>query len=291
MVYVCKDNIIYNQSIHSSHFIKKKERIQNDKKNTRIYTMLEVFFAATPNGWKVSIALEELKAAGCDIDWKVVNVNLATDMFTDWYMEVSPNSKMPAIRDDGFTMFESGAILHYLADKFPGVLLPKDPHKKWTALSWLHWQMANVGPMFGNRLTYIRYLPEAGEVHPHPQERFGKEARRLAEVLDRQLEGQDYICGEFSIVDISVYPWLRGWKWSKVDLTGERLGNGTKRLDNVLKWIDRVRAREGVSNGLRWGFEGKEDEIDKWSEERRNSYKKSGGNIAVTHGVDKTPKL
>ena len=115
--------------------------------------MLEVFFAATPNGWKVSIALEELKAAGCDIDWKVVNVNLATDMFTDWYMEVSPNSKMPAIRDDGFTMFESGAILHYLADKFPGVLLPKDPHKKWTALSWLHWQMANVGPMFGNRLT------------------------------------------------------------------------------------------------------------------------------------------
>ena len=148
--------------------------------------MLEVFFAATPNGWKVSIALEELKSAGCNIDWKVVNVNLATDMFTDWYMEVSPNSKMPAIRDDGFTMFESGAILHYLADKFPGVLLPKDPHKKWNCLSWLHWQMANVGPMFGNRLTYIRYLPEAGEVHPHPQERFGKEARRASQDTGRE---------------------------------------------------------------------------------------------------------
>ena len=73
--------------------------------------------------------MEELKAAGCDIDWKVVNVNLATDMFTDWYMEVSPNSKMPAIRDDGFTMFESGAILH-CSRQISGVLLPKDPHKK-----------------------------------------------------------------------------------------------------------------------------------------------------------------
>ena len=143
---------------------------------------------------------------------------------------MNPNSKMPALRDGELCLFESGNILHYLAEKFGGMFLPADPAKKWECLSWLHWQMANVGPMFGNRLTYIRYLPASGEDHPHPQERFGKEARRLAEVLEDKLEREqaagngEFICGEYTIVDMAVYPWLRGWKWSKVDLTGDRTG-------------------------------------------------------------------
>ena len=152
------------------------------------------------------------------------------DQFTEEFKAVNPNSKMPALRDGELCLFESGNILHYLAEKFGGMFLPADPAKKWECLSWLHWQMANVGPMFGNRLTYIRYLPASGEDHPHPQERFGKEARRLAEVLEDKLEREqaagngEFICGEYTIVDMAVYPWLRGWKWSKVDLTGDRTG-------------------------------------------------------------------
>jgi len=212
---------------------------------------MEVFFSGTPNGWKVSIMLEELKAAGADVDWTVTDVNVRPlpppprppahpppvgaqlgegDQFTEEFKAVNPNSKMPALRDGELCLFESGNILHYLAEKFGGMFLPADPAKKWECLSWLHWQMANVGPMFGNRLTYIRYLPASGEDHPHPQERFGKEARRLAEVLEDQLEREqaagngEFICGEYTIVDMAVYPWLRGWKWSKVDLTGDRTG-------------------------------------------------------------------
>lgn len=191
---------------------------------------------------------------------------------------------MPALRDGNVALFESGAILHYLAEKY-GLFLPKDPAAKWDAMCWLHWQMANVGPMFGNRLSYVRYLtPDHEGEFNHPQKRFGDEARRLAEVLDERLEGREYVCNEYTIVDMAIYPWLRGWKWSKVDLTGDRTGKA--RLGNVLAWLDRVRARPGVDAGLRWGM-GDEANIDTWSKETREKYKSMGGTIATAHGKSK----
>ena len=108
------------------------------------------------------------------------------------------------------------------------------------------------------------------EARAHPLERFGKEARRLSGVLDRKLEGQPFICGDaFTIADIAIYPWLRGWKWSKVDITDR---------PNVMAWIDRVRERPGVARGLAYGVP--EDEIDRWSQKRRESYAKGGASIA-----------
>ena len=198
---------------------------------------IEVLFAATPNGWKVTIMLEELREAGVNVEYEVKSINMGQgDQFEDWFKAVNPNSKIPAIVDDGFAVFESGAILHYLAEKY-GRLLPAEHEKKWEVLMWLHWQMANVGPMYGQKLSYTRYIqPE----HPHPIERYGKESRRLAEVLDAQLEGKEYVCGEFSIADIALYPWIRGWKWSKVDLTGQRTEGSWPRV-----FRRRVRAAGG----------------------------------------------
>jgi GST-like protein len=132
------------------------------------------------------------------------------------------------------------------------------------------WQAANVGPVFGNKLSYTRYMDDVPELEKvHPLERFGNEALRLVGVLNQRLEGREYVCDEFSIADIALYPWIRGWKWSKVNITDQA---------NVVAWVDRVRARPGVTRGLAYGVP--KDEVDQWSEERKAQYRKSGASIA-----------
>ncbi|MEN8162152.1 MAG: glutathione binding-like protein, partial [Myxococcota bacterium] len=201
----------------------------------------------------------------------VRTVNLAKgEQFGETYTAINPNQKIPALVDGERCIMESGAILQYLAEKFPTGLLPSGD-ARWDVLPWLYWQVANVGPVFGNKLAYTRYLGDVpDEQKAHPLERFDKEARRLAGVLEHQLAGRDFVCGDcFTIADIALYPWLRGWKWSKVDLTDR---------PNVLAWIDRVRARPGVERGLAYGVP--QDEIDRWSPERRAQYSRSGASIA-----------
>jgi len=233
---------------------------------------LTLWTAGTPNGWKVTILLEELIEAGVDLpEVRVRTIDLmAGEQFTPEFTAKNPNQKIPVLIDGDRSLMESGAILQYLAEKYPSPLLPDGP-ARWDVLPWLYWQVANVGPVFGNKLSYTRYMDDVDEARKaHPLERFGKEARRLVAVLDGQLAGRPFVCGdELTIADIAIYPWLRGWKWSKVDITDR---------PRVMEWIDRVRARPGVGRGLTYGVP--KDEVDQWSEQRKAQYRKGGASIA-----------
>ena len=237
-----------------------------------IHVSIELWTAATPNGWKVAIMVEELREAGVALpELEVRTIDLmAGEQFREEFSARNPNQKIPVLIDDGRSIMESCAILQYLAEKYPTGLLP-DGAGRWEVLQWLYWQAANVGPVFGNKLSYTRYMDDVEEVRKsHPLERFGREARRLVAVLDKRLEGRDFVCGEaLTIADIAIYPWVRGWKWSKVDITDR---------PNVMAWVKRVRARPGVERGLAYGVP--KDEIDQWSEERKAAYARGGASIA-----------
>lgn len=238
---------------------------------------MELWTSPTPNGWKVSIMLEELVETGVDLgefEVRVINL-LKGEQFADEFVERNPNSKIPTLRDNGRDIIESCAILQYLAEKHPTDLLPLD-ERKWDVLPWVYFQAANVGPVFGNKLSYTRYMDEVpDEQKVHPLERFTSEALRLVAVLDTQLGDNPWVCGNsFTIADIALYPWVRGWKWSKVNIT-------TK--PRVMEWVDRVRARPGVERGLAYGVP--KEEIDQWSEERKAQTAKSGSSIASNTSI------
>jgi GST-like protein len=224
--------------------------------------MIELFTSPTPNGWKVSIMLEE-----CGLPYELRLIDLGQgEQREGWFLEISPNGRIPAIRDDGFPVFESGAILHYLAEK-TGSFLPAAPKQRWQVLQWLHWQMGSVGPMLGQSISFQRYIPE--DV-PYAKKRYGNESRRLLEVLDRRLEGREYVCGDVSIADFALYPWVRAHRWARVPIDG---------LANVEAWLERVRARPGVERGLAVGVP--KDEVDQWSAARKESYRQSGASIVT----------
>lgn len=144
-------------------------------------------------------------------------------------------------------------------------------------LQWLYWQASNVGPAFGNKLSYTRYLSDVPDIQKqHPLERFGREARRLSKILERQLEKGAYVCGEnYTIADIALYPWLRGWKWSKVDITDS---------PGIIDWLQRIRSRPAVERGLLYGTNTKE--VDQWSEERKRTYAAAGSKIASNASIE-----
>ncbi|MAJ62092.1 MAG: hypothetical protein CBC48_20445 [bacterium TMED88] len=235
---------------------------------------MDLWTSPTPNGWKVTILIEELREAGHALsDLRIHTVNLAqgehkTEAFTDR----NPNQKIPVLQDGSRSVIESCAILQYLAERFPSPLLPAG-EKRWDVLPWVYWQAANVGPAFGNKLSYTRYmddLPDSAKAHP--LERFGTESLRLTSVIDYQLKTHPFMCGhDFTIADIALFPWIRGYKWSKVDITG---------WPRVLDWLGRVRERPGVERGLAHGVP--KSEIDRWSRERKKAYAKGGQIIAAT---------
>ena len=185
-------------------------------------------------------------------------------------MAINPNQKLPTIVHDGRPIMESCAILQYLGETFPTSLMPLD-EGRWDVIQWLYWQAANIGPVFGNKLSYTRYINDAtDEQKAHPLARFMAEALRLVAVLDAQLAKHDYICGEhYTVADIATWCWIRSYKWSKVDIT-------TK--PRVVDWVHRIRARPGVERGISFGVP--KDEIDKFSKERRKQYQQNGGGIA-----------
>ena len=239
--------------------------------------MMELWTSPTPNGWKVSIMLEELIEAGVfseHFDVRIIDL-MNGEQFADDFVERNPNQKIPTLRHNGRDLIGSCAILQYLAETFPSDLLPLD-ERKWDVIPWVYWQAANVGPVFGNKLSYTRYMDDVpDEQKVHPLERFNTEALRLVSVLDRKLGSDPWVCGEtFTIADIALYPWIRGWKWSKVDIT-------TK--PRVMAWVDRVRARPAVERGLGYGVP--KEEIDQWSEERKARTAKSGSNMASNKNV------
>ncbi len=197
--------------------------------------MIDLYTAATPNGWKVSIALEELGLA-----YTVKPVDLGSgEQKEPSFLAINPNGRIPAIVDHDagdLTLFESGAILIYLAEK-AGALLPTEPHGRSQTIQWVMFQMAGVGPMQGQANVFYRYAPEK---IPWAIDRYHRETRRLYEVLDGRLAENEYLAGDYSIADISVWPWMSIRDWAGVDLAG---------LDHLQRWFEQVGARPAVQKG------------------------------------------
>ena len=200
--------------------------------------MIQLYTWGTPNGKKVSIMAEEV-----GIPYEVHPINLSQgDQHKPEYLAINPNNKIPAIVDpDGpgdkpLTLFESGAILMYLAEK-TGKLWPQDTRKRYEVIQWLMFQMGGVGPMFGQANYFFR----AQEKVPQAIERFHKEALRLYKVLDQQLGQKEYLAGEYSIADIATYPWVWRHEMHQVKL---------EEFSNVKRWFDTISARPPVQRGM-----------------------------------------
>ncbi|HET7336082.1 MAG TPA: glutathione S-transferase N-terminal domain-containing protein [Rhizomicrobium sp.] len=201
--------------------------------------MIDLHHVGTPNGHKVSIALEEMGLAYNIIPYNLMN----GDHFTPEFRKINPNNKLPAIVDndpaDGgapFAVFETGAILIYLAEK-SGKLLPKDLRRRSLAIQWLTWQMAGLGPMHGQAHHFIRYAPE---LLAYPIERYTKEARRLMNVLEYRLREADYLAEEYSIADIACWPWVRATRMIEIDMAD---------YPAVQKWWNTINERPAILAG------------------------------------------
>ena len=197
--------------------------------------MIELYTSPTPNGYKVSIMLEET-----GMEYSVHPIDLARgEQKTPEFLAMNPNGRIPVIVDrdnDDFVVFESGAILIYLAEK-SGQLLPREEKARSRVLQWLMFQMGGVGPMMGQANVFFRYFPEKIPAAIH---RYQHEGRRLLEVLDRQLDGRDYLCGDYSIADIATWPWAVTHEWSGISVDG---------LGNLRSWLQRMAQRPAVARG------------------------------------------
>lgn len=194
--------------------------------------MLEFYTSPTPNGWKVAMTLEEM-----GLDYRLRTVNLsAGEQQEESYLNINPNGRIPAIVDDGFAVFESGAIMLYLAEK-TGKLMSRDAKGRSEVIQWLMFQMAGIGPMQGQAVVFVRYFPED---IPAAKDRYINESRRLYEVLDRRLEGREWLVNDFSIADIANWSWIRSYKWARIPIEG---------LDNLSRWMDQMLNRPACERG------------------------------------------
>jgi GST-like protein len=205
--------------------------------------MIDFYYWPTPNGWKVAIMLEE-----CGLAYRVVPVNIGKgEQFRPEFLEISPNHRMPAIVDHDVpgqpvSVFESGAILLYLANK-TGRFMPKDERRRIEVLEWLFWQVGNQGPMAGQLSHFVNYAP--GE-HPYSHARYANEYDRCLGVLERRLEGREFIVDDYSIVDMICWPWV---------LIAKPLGQSLEPFANVARWRQKVKERPAVRAGVDLGKE------------------------------------
>jgi GST-like protein len=196
--------------------------------------MIDLYTWSTPNGRKVSIMLEEV-----GLPYTVHSVDISKDeQFKPAFLAVSPNNRIPAIvdRDNDLPLFESGAILMYLAEK-TGKLMPANERARWHTVQWLMWQMGGVGPMLGQIHHFLR---AAKGKAPYADERYLKEGKRLYGVLDRQLARSEYVAGDYSIADISIWPWISRFEWQTIDMN---------EYANVARWYKAIAARPAVVKG------------------------------------------
>ena len=198
--------------------------------------MIDLYTAATPNGHKASVALEEL-----GLPYTVHPINLASnEQKQPWFLAINPNGRIPAIIDreaDDFAVFESGAILIYLAEK-TGRLMPSDAKGRSRVIQWLMFQMGGVGPMMGQANVFFRYFPE--KIQP-AIDRYQNESRRLFEVLDTQLSREEWLAGDYSIADIANWCWVRTHRWSGASVEG---------LPHLQRWLDTMKARPACQRGI-----------------------------------------
>jgi glutathione S-transferase len=203
--------------------------------------VIDLYTDATPNGWKVSVMLEEIGMA-----YTTHHVDIMRGaQKEDWFLKLCPNGRIPVIVDranDNFAIFESGAIMLYLAKK-SGKLMPLDDKGESRVTQWLMFQMAGIGPMMGQSNVFYRYFPEK---IPAVIDRYHNECRRLYEVLDRQLEGREYLCDEYSLADIANWCWVRIHFWGGTRVEG---------LDNLTAWMERLEARPACQRGIAVPYE------------------------------------
>lgn len=199
--------------------------------------MIDLYTASTPNGWKASVALEEL-----GLPYELHKIRLHKDeQKSEWFVAINPNGRIPAIvdRDNGdFAVFESGAILVYLAEK-TGKLMPVDVKGRSRVLQWLMFQMGGIGPMMGQANVFFRYFPE--KIQP-AIDRYQKECRRLFEVLNGRLADHEYLAGDYSIADIANWCWVRTHRWSGLEIDD---------LPHLVRWRDAITARPAASKGVK----------------------------------------
>lgn len=196
--------------------------------------MIHLYTSSTPNGHKASIMLEETK-----LDYEFTYIQLGKkEQKQDWFLKLNPNGRIPVIVDnDDFVVFESGAVLIYLAEK-SGQFLPPDVRKRSQVIQWLMFQMGGVGPMQGQAHVFVRYAPE--EI-PFAIKRYQDETRRLYEVYDQRLADHEYLCDDVSIADFATFPWVRSHAWAKVDVSD---------LEHLQRWLVLMESRSGVQRGL-----------------------------------------
>lgn len=202
--------------------------------------MIDLYFWSTPNGYKVSILLEEL-----GLPYNVIPVHIGKgDQFKPEFLKLSPNNKIPALVDpdgpDGkpIALFESGAIMMYLAEKSGWKFMPQESRARYDVIQWMMFQMGGVGPMLGQAHHFRKYAPEQIQ---YAVDRYTNEARRLYGVIDRRLGEAEFLAGEYSIADMATYPWLRAHKWQGQDIA---------EFPNIQRWYDAVRARPAVQRGI-----------------------------------------
>ena len=202
--------------------------------------MIDLYTSNTPNGYKVSIMLEELK-----LPYNVIAVDLVKkDQKKAKYLKLNPNGRVPTIVDrenENFVVFESGAILIYLAEK-TGQLLPEQPEKRSKVLQWLMFQMGGIGPMQGQAHVFYRYAPEKIE---YAINRYQKETLRLYQVLDNQLKNNEYLADDFSIADIATWPWVRRHRWAGIEI---------EKLYNLRCWMRNLENRPAFQKGIEVPF-------------------------------------
>ena len=198
--------------------------------------MIDLYTASTPNGWKASICLEEL-----GLPYEVNFIDFTkNEQKADAYLDINPNGRIPAIIDrdnDDFAVFESGAILIYLAEK-TGQLLPTDAKERSCALQWLMFQMGGIGPMQGQALVFIRNVPEK---MPYVIDRYMNETKRLYQVLDRRPGEAEFLAGDYSVADIATWPWIYCAEWTGIDLA---------ETPHLNRWFKALSARPAVQRGL-----------------------------------------
>ncbi len=198
--------------------------------------MIDLYTSPTPNGYKVSILLEELK-----LPYNVISMELEKkEQKKTEFLKLNPNGRIPTIVDhenNDFTVFESGAILIYLAEK-SGKFLSSDPNGRSVTLQWLMFQMGGIGPMQGQAHVFYRYAPEKIE---YAIERYQKETLRLYTVLDTQLKEHEYLTGDLSIADIATWPWVRSYRWAGLDI---------ENLPHLQRWLDVLAERPAFQQGI-----------------------------------------
>ena len=209
--------------------------------------MIDLYYAPTPNGWKISIMLEE-----CSTPYNVIPVNLRKgDQFKPEFLAISPNNRMPVIVDhegpDGeqVSVFESGAILMYLGEK-TGKFFPQTPKEKFRVLEWLFWQVGGLGPMAGQVSHFVNYAPNFPGDHSYSTERYKNEYDRLLGVMDTVLKNREYLAGDYSIADMAAFPWVLMYK---------RFGVNLDAFDNLRRWFDAIKNRPAVRKGIDLGKE------------------------------------